>query len=87
MDSPDWIKNKKATITLISKYYDLFFQWPPTVTLSNKEIGKDLQNVPNIESFTGKCNWKGIKCLSGLNDWKIFEKNHQKLFLMLKTIY
>ena len=43
--SPDWITNKKAIISPISKKEDNFFQYGVTVVLSHKEIKKDLQKI------------------------------------------
>ena len=40
IDSPDWIKNKKATINFIN-YNDKSFQLARTVALNHKEIGKN----------------------------------------------
>ena len=39
IDSPDWIKNKKATINPINKQ-DKSFQYAVTVTLNYEEIKK-----------------------------------------------
>ena len=39
-DSPDWIKNKKATINPINDD-DKCFQYAATVTLNHKEIGRN----------------------------------------------
>ena len=42
MHSPDWIKNKKATINPINKKDNNCFQYAVTVTLNHEEIGKIL---------------------------------------------
>ena len=39
-DSPDWIKNKKATINPINKKDNKCFQYAVTVALNQKEIKK-----------------------------------------------
>ena len=41
MDSPDWIKNKKATTNPINKKDNKCFQYTVTVTLNYEEIKKD----------------------------------------------
>ena len=41
IDSPDWIKNKKATINPINKKDNECFQYAVTVTLNYQEIKKD----------------------------------------------
>ena len=38
IDSPDWIKNKKATINHVNKKDKRCFQYTATVALSHKEI-------------------------------------------------
>ena len=42
IDSPDWIKNKKAQINSINKK-DKSFQYAVTVASNHKEIGKMLK--------------------------------------------
>ena len=39
-DSPDWIKNKKATINPINKKDNKCFRYAVTVTLNHEEIKK-----------------------------------------------
>ena len=48
-DSPDWIKNKKATMNLIKKEDNKFFQYNVTVELNYVEIKKDLQRITRIK--------------------------------------
>ena len=38
-DSPDWMKNKKATINPINKKDNKCFQYRLTVALNHEEIG------------------------------------------------
>ena len=64
-----WIKNKKATINVI------------TVALNHDEIKKDLQRVTKIKRFVKKYNWEGIKFSSQKDDWKKFEKNNVTIAL------
>ena len=40
IDSPDWIKNKKATINSVSKKDSKCFQYGLTISLNYREIGK-----------------------------------------------
>ena len=51
IDSPDWIKNKKATINFIN-YNDKSFQLARTVASNHKQIGKNY-----------KYNWEEISYL------------------------
>ena len=45
IDSPDWIKNKKATINPINKKDNKCFQYPVTNALNYEEIKKDPQRI------------------------------------------
>ena len=48
IDSPDWIKNKEATINAISRKDDKCFQYAVTVALNHEEIKKDPKRIANI---------------------------------------
>ena len=58
IDSPDCVKNKKATINTINKKDNKCFQYAVTVALNYEEIKKDPQiitkNKPFINNITGK---------------------------------
>ena len=41
MDSPDWIKNKQATINLMNKKDNKCFQYTVTVALNHEKIEKN----------------------------------------------
>ena len=45
INSPDWIKNRIATINLINKEYNKWFQYVVTVALNHEQILKDLQII------------------------------------------
>ena len=44
-DSPDWIKNKNATINPIKKKDNKCFQYAVTAALNHEEIKKDPQRI------------------------------------------
>ena len=67
IDSPDWIKNKKATINLIND--DKYFQYAVTVALNHEEIGKKLQRISKIKPFVNKYTSNRINYPSGKDDW------------------
>ena len=54
--SPDWIKNKKATINFINKKDNKYFQYVVTVVLSYEEIKKDPQKITKFKPFINKYN-------------------------------
>ena len=67
IDSPDWIKKKKATIIL--KYEDdKCFQYAATVTLNHEDIKRNPQRISKIKPFINKYDWNGIKYPSKFND-------------------
>ena len=45
IDSFDWIKHQKATINLINKKYNKYFQYPVIVTLNHEETGKNAERI------------------------------------------
>ena len=54
IDSPDWIKNKRATINLINEKDNKSFQYAVTVTLNYEEIKKDPQRITKVKPFINK---------------------------------
>ena len=81
IDSPDWIKNKKATINLINKKASKCFQYAVTVALNHEEIGKNPERITKIKPFINKYNWQGINFPSEKDDWKKIEKSNVKVAL------
>ena len=59
IDSPEWLKNKKATINPQSNN-DNCFQYALTVALNHKHIKKDPQRISKIKPFINQYDWKGI---------------------------
>ena len=58
IDSPKWLQNKKATISL--KNNDNCLQYALTVALNYKKIKKDPQRMSKINPFIYQYNWKEI---------------------------
>ena len=54
LDSPDHIKNKKATINAINKEDNKCAQYVVTVVLNNEKTKKDLQRIAKIKPFINK---------------------------------
>ena len=84
IDSPDWIKKKKATINL-KNTDDKCFQCGVTVALNYEEIESHPVRVSNIKPFTNKYNWKGINDPSKIDHWKTSGKNN--LTVVLNILY
>ena len=81
IDSPDWIKNKNATMNPINKKDNKCFQYAVTVALNHEEIKKDPQRITKIKPFINKCKWEGINFSSEKDDWKRLEENYATIAL------
>ena len=84
IDSPEWIKNKKAT-TNPKNDDDKYFQYALTIALNYQNIKKDLQRVIKIEPFIDLYNWKEIEFPWQGKDWKKFESKNKSI--ALNTLY
>ena len=80
IDSPDWIKKKKATINP-KKTDDKCFQYAATFALNFEETESHPEKVSNIKPFINKYNWEGANYPSKIDDWKTFEKNNPTIAL------
>ena len=58
VDSPKWIKNKKAKINAINRKDRKCFQYVVTIALNHEEIKKDPQRITEMKPFINKYNWK-----------------------------
>ena len=67
IDSPKWLKNKKATISRKNND-DQCFQYALTVALIHDQIKKDPQRISKIKPFTDQYNWKEINFPSHSKD-------------------
>ena len=85
IDSPDWIKKKKATIN--PKIVDhKCFQYAAPVALNYEEVKWNREKFSNIKSFINKYNWKGINYPSKIDDSKTFEKHNSTIALNILYI-
>ena len=80
IDSPKWLKNKKATINPKNND-DKCFQYALTVVLNQEQIKKDPQKITKINPFINQYNWKGIDFPSQKKDSNEFEKNNKTIAL------
>ena len=57
IDSPDWIKNKKAIINTINKKDNKYFQYVVIVTSNHEKMKKDLQRIypANFSKHNSNC--------------------------------
>ena len=56
--SPDWIKNKKATLNPINKTDNNCFQYAVTVALNHEEMQKNTERMTKIKLFINNVNGK-----------------------------
>ena len=78
IDSPNLLKNKKATINPKSND-DKCFQYALTVVLNYGKIKKDPQRISKIKVFTDKYNWKETDFPSHSKDWKKYDSNNKSI--------
>ena len=57
IDSPKWLKNKKATINPKNKD-NKCFQYALTIEFNHEHIGKDPQRITKIKPFIDQYSWK-----------------------------
>ena len=81
IDSPEWLKNKKATINLKNKKYNKCFKYAITVALNYKQIKSHPERKSKIKPFMGQYEWKNIDFPAALKDWKKFEQHNETIAL------
>ena len=72
IDSPKWLKNKKATINSKNND-DKCLQYALTVALNYQNIKKDPQRISKIKPFLDQYIWKEIDFPALQKDWKNFD--------------
>ena len=56
-ETPECLKNKKATINPKNMNDDHCFQYGISVALNHKDIGRDPHRIPKVKPFITKYNW------------------------------
>ena len=80
IDSPKWLKNKKATINPKNND-DKCFQYALTVALNYEQIKNHPERITKIKYFIDQYNSKEISFPSHKKDWKKFESNNKSISL------
>ena len=75
IDSPNWLKNKKATINHKNMNDDRCFQYAITVALNYGKIKNHPERTKNIVPFINQYDWSDINFPSHKAEWALFEKN------------
>ena len=78
--SPQWLKNKKATINPKNNDNNCF-QYALTVALNYNNIKKDPQRISKIKPFINQYDWKEVYFPSHSNYWKKVELNNTSIAL------
>ena len=58
LDSPDWIKNRKAAIN--TKNNDKYFQYAVTAALNHYNLKNDPERISKIKPTVNNYNWKEL---------------------------
>ena len=69
IDSPKWLKNKKATINPKNNDNNCF-QYALTAAVNYQNIEKNPQRILKIKSFISRYNWREIDFPSKQKDYK-----------------
>ena len=80
IDSPDWIKNQKATINPKNKDNE-YFKYAITAALNHNKINNHPEKISKLKPFIDNYNWKDIEFPSHSKDWKKFEQNNKTVAL------
>ena len=72
IDSPKWVRNKRATINPQNKKDDRCFQYAVTVALNHEQIKDHPERISKMKPFIDQYNWKEIDFPSHGEDWKKF---------------
>ena len=81
IDSPKWVKSKRATINPQNKKDDRCFQYAVTVALNHEQIKVHPERISKIKPVIDKYDWKEIDFPSTGKDWKKFESNNKSIAL------
>ena len=85
VDSPEWLKNKKATINPKNND-DNYFKYALNVALNHKKNKSHPERILKIKPFIDQYNWKEIDFPSHSKDWKKFEQNNKTIALNILLV-
>ena len=71
--SPQWLKNKGATINPENTMDNECFKYAIIAALHHQEIGRNPQRISKLKPFIDNYNWKDIEFPSHFKDWRKFE--------------
>ena len=80
IDSPKWIKNKKATINPKNKN-DRCFAYAIIASLNQHKIDNHPERISKLTPYINDYNSHGIEFPAESKDWKKYEKNNKSIAL------
>ena len=86
IDSPEWLKNKKATVNPKNND-DKCFQYAVTVALNQEKIKNHPKRIANIKHFIDQYNGKEIYFPLHVKNWKKFESNNKSIALNILCVF
>ena len=86
IDSPSWIKNKRATINPKSADYKCLRD-ATVAALNYEKIRNHSERISNLKPFFDQYNWNRIEFPSHSKDWKSLNKTIIKLLLTFYMYY
>ena len=81
IDSPKWIKNRKATINRKNKN-DGCFAYAVIASLNHHKIDNRPEKISKLIPYIDDYNWHGIEFPAEPKYWKKFEKIKNQLLLI-----
>ena len=80
--SPDWLKNKGATINPQNTKDNYCFMYAVNIALYHEEIGHNPERISKrLIEHIPKYNWDNIDFPASIPDHKVFEKNNTDIAL------
>ena len=86
IETPNWIKPKKAIINPKNTHDDYCFAHSIAIALNHKQIGKNPQRIKNLRPYYKHFNWEGINTPATIKDWKRFEDNNPDVSLNIFSV-
>ena len=84
--SPDWIKNKGATINPKNTKGNRCFLYAVVAALNHKKITHHPERINNLIPFIPEYNWDGTDFPAGKKEWKTFERNNKDIALNILSV-
>ena len=81
IESPKWLKNKKATINPENTQGNECFQYAITAGLNRQDIKDKPERIYNLKPFINNYNWKDTEFPLHSKDWRKFECNNKTIAL------